>query len=149
MEPIVELKKSQLDRIEGKIDMIVASLKLQTRPQASKMSTKKSKPETKRLDADLQIAHEMYELIKLTVKMKRPNMDTWADDIRKLRVVDGIPHEKMMPVFRVANRDSFWAMNVRSPKKLRQHWDRLVTLSPPAYTHTKGECLDYYKGKKW
>jgi len=80
-------------------------------------------------------------------------MDLWANEIRKIEEIDRIPLNKVLEVFRAANRDDFWSMNVRSPKKLRKHWDRLymMSLQTSGLNHKPDnrESLDYYKEKKW
>lgn len=99
------------------------------------------------------VAQEMYEIINATTKTKKPNMQQWANDVRKLNEIDGADIHKIIEVFKIANKDDFWSMNVRSPKKLRKHWDRLVLLR----LKSKGlnskkdtrESLDYFKGKQW
>jgi hypothetical protein len=77
----------------------------------------------------MQIAESMYEIINATTATKKPNMGHWA------------------------NKDDFWSMNVRSPKKLRKHWDRLASLRNKSLgLNTKEdtrESLDYFKEKKW
>lgn len=100
------------------------------------------------------IANQMYEIINATTKTRKPNMGHWANDIRKLNLIDKIPIDKILLVFKVANKDEFWSMNVRSPKKLRQHWDRLNLLRRKSLgLNSKGEdkreSLDYFKEKQW
>jgi hypothetical protein len=100
------------------------------------------------------IANQMYEIINATTKTRKPNMCQWANDIRKLNLIDKIPIDKILLVFKVANKDDFWSMNVRSPKKLRQHWDRLNLLRRKSLgLNSKGEdkreSLDYFKEKQW
>ena len=96
----------------------------------------------------------MYEIINATTKTKKPNMHMWSDEIRKLNVIDGADIYQIMDVFKTANKDDFWSMNVRSPKKLRQHWDRLNLLRRKSLgLNSKGEdkreSLDYFKEKQW
>ena len=99
------------------------------------------------------VAQEMYEIINATTKTKKPDMQQWANDVRKLNEIDGADIHKIIEVFKIANKDDFWSMNVRSPKKLRKHWERLVLLR----LKSKGlnskkdtrESLDYFKGKQW
>ena len=101
----------------------------------------------------LDIANEIYRIVNATVKTKQPDMSVWANEIRKIDVIDKIPINSILKVFKAANRDDFWSMNVRSPKKLRKHWDRLYMMS----LQTSGlnqktdnrEPLDYYREKNW
>ena len=95
----------------------------------------------------------MYQTINATVKTRQPNLVVWANEIRKIDEIDKIPIDEILKVFKAANRDSFWSMNIRSPQKLRKHWDRLymMSLQTSGLNHKidKRESLDYYKGKKW
>ena len=102
----------------------------------------------------LNIANEIYRIVNATVKTKQPNLSQWANDIRKIDEIDKIPVDNILKVFKVANKDDFWSMNVRSPKKLRKHWDRLHLLSLKSQgLNSKGkdtrESLDYFKEKQW
>jgi hypothetical protein len=81
-------------------------------------------------------------------------LNQWANEIRKLNEIDEIKIDRILEVFKVANKDDFWSMNVRSPKKLRKHWDRLTLLSLKSKgLNSKGEdkreSLDYFKEKQW
>jgi len=80
-------------------------------------------------------------------------MSVWANEIRKIDVIDKIPIHNILKVFKAANRDDFWSMNIRSPQKLRKHWDRLymMSLQTSGLNHKTDnrESLDYYKAKKW
>ena len=99
------------------------------------------------------VAQEMYEIINATTKTKKPNMQQWANDVRKLNEIDGADIHKIIEVFKIANKDDFWSMNVRSPKKLRKHWDRLSVLRLKSLglnsKKDTRESLDYFKGKQW
>jgi len=95
----------------------------------------------------------MYKIINATTKTKKPNLNQWANEIRKIDVIDKIPINNILKVFKAANKDDFWSMNIRSPKKLRKHWDRLhlVFLKSQGLNSKKDtrESLDYFKGKQW
>jgi len=95
----------------------------------------------------------MYQTINATVKTRQPNLVVWANEIRKLNEIDKIPVGKILDVFKAANKDDFWSMNIRSPQKLRKHWDRLHLLSLQNsglnQKVDKRESLDYYKDKQW
>ena len=150
MDKIVMVTK--MEHIECMVDKIFSLLQDQERGQESIKATKKvvnASFDQKHLD----IANEIYRIINATVKTKEPNMSVWANEIRKIDVIDKIPINSILKVFKAANRDDFWSMNVRSPQKLRKHWDRLYMMS----LQTSGlnqktdnrEPLDYYREKNW
>ena len=157
----MELTQDQLDKIvmvtkmehiECMVDKIFNLLQDQERGQESRKATKKvvnTSFDQKHLD----IANEIYRIINATVKTKQPNMSAWANEIRKIDEIDKIPIDNILKVFKAANKDDFWSMNIRSPQKLRKHWDRLYMMS----LQTTGlnnkpdnrEPLDYYREKNW
>lgn len=67
---------------------------------------------------------------------KQPKWDTWANEVRLLREVDGRTHREICELFKFAKTDSFWSPNIQSPAKLREKWDVLTELrmksAPPA-----------------
>ena len=146
-----EMVQNKLNHIEYTVDKILNLLEDRERGQESRKAKKvvNTSFDQKHLD----IANEIYRIVNATVKTKQPDMSAWAIEIRKIDVLDKIPINSIMKVFKAANRDDFWSMNVRSPKKLRKHWDRLYMMS----LQTSGlnqktdnrESLDYFKDKKW
>ena len=139
-----------LQTIVTKQDQIIALLESSQAKNPSQIK-KTVKPSYTQKHAD--IANEMYQTINATVKTRQPNLVVWANEIRKIDEIDKIPIDEILKVFKAANRDSFWSMNIRSPQKLRKHWDRLymMSLQTSGLNHKidKRESLDYYKGKKW
>ena len=146
----MNLSQEQLNKILlEKMDKILEILESSTKkPNQIKKTVK---PSYTQKHAD--IANEMYQTINATVKTRQPNLVVWANEIRKQNEIDKIPIDKILDVFKAANRDSFWSLNIRSPLKLRKHWDRLhlVSLQTSGLNHKidKRESLDYYKDKKW
>ena len=142
----MNLIETLLQTIAMKQDQILTILQEEKSPTQTK-KVADFKPE------HLGVAQEMYDIINATTKTKKPNMEQWANDVRKLNEIDGADIHKIIEVFKIANKDDFWSMNVRSPKKLRKHWERLVLLR----LKFKGlnskkdtrESLDYFKGKQW
>ena len=143
---------TKMEHIECMVDKIFNLLQDQERGQESIKATKKV--EHTRFDQKhLDIANEIYRIINDTVKTKQPNMSAWANEIRKIDEIDKIPIDNILKVFKAANKDDFWSMNIRSPQKLRKHWDRLYVMS----LQTSGlnnkpdnrEPLDYYREKNW
>lgn len=56
---------------------------------------------------------------------KQPNLEVWADDLRKMRTIDNLSGEEIADLFTWAHQHHFWAANIRSPSKLRKQWDEL------------------------
>jgi len=75
---------------------------------------------------DLICAERMYDRICMIMPYTaKPNFHKWADVLRKMRTVDGLPLSEIGAVFRWANQDSFWQTNILSPTKLRKQFARL------------------------
>ena len=147
MDKIVMVTK--LEHIECIVDKILGILESSTKKPNQIKKTVEASYTQKHAD----IANEMYQTINATVKTRQPNLVVWANEIRKLNEIDKIPVGKILDVFKAANKDDFWSMNIRSPQKLRKHWDRLHLLSLQNsglnQKVDKRESLDYYKDKQW
>lgn len=77
--------------------------------------------------ADLQCAEWILALRDMVKpSLTKPNLTTWANDIRMLRQLDGHTHREICELFKWAARDSFWHKNILSPAKLRKQWDTLT-----------------------
>lgn len=75
----------------------------------------------------LEAAKGMLEKIKtIYPSTKEPNLKAWANEIRMTCEADSRDLEDLIRVFNWANSDSFWCTNIRSPQKLRKHFDTLI-----------------------
>jgi len=155
-----EMVQNKLNHIEYTVDKILNLLEDRERGQESRKATKNTKKGAKTLYRGgvpnlhhQTIAKQMYEIINATTKTRKPNLHQWANDIRKLNEIDGAGIYEIIRVFKVANKDDFWSMNVRSPKKLRKHWERLTLLRRKSLGLNQKtddrEPLDYYREKNW
>ena len=76
---------------------------------------------------DMETVESIFNLLlALNPKHRKPNMDSWANEVRLMRENDGHSHSEIMDLFRFANSDNFWKSNILSPKKLRDKWDVLT-----------------------
>ncbi len=74
---------------------------------------------------DYAMAQEFYPLVSAVSPYIKVNIDKWADQIRLMRVADGIPPERIRQVFLWANKDDFWRKNILSMAKLREKFPQL------------------------
>lgn len=58
--------------------------------------------------------------------IKKANLQTWADDFRKLVEIDGVNKHLAKDVMDWVTKDSFWKTNVLSAKKLREKFGELA-----------------------
>lgn len=56
---------------------------------------------------------------------KQPNLQTWADDMRKLVELDHRDKHQVALVIKWCQHDSFWSTNILSARKLRDQYDQL------------------------
>lgn len=77
---------------------------------------------------DERLAKLLYDLIKKENPdwYVKPNWNTWANDIRKIREIDNRTHEQIEWMINFTQRDDFWHKNILSPAKLREQFNRLV-----------------------
>ena len=73
---------------------------------------------------------EAFQQAQAEIKEKypetpEPNLDQWADDLRKMRELDKIKPEQIASAFTWAHEHQFWSANIRSPSKLRKQWSTL------------------------
>jgi len=78
-------------------------------------------------DEDMNIAKYLLELIRINnPNHKEPNLRLWADDIRKMRKIDGREENDINLIIKWAQKDDFWNANILSAGKLREKFDQLV-----------------------
>jgi chorismate mutase len=56
---------------------------------------------------------------------KTPNLNGWAEHVRKMREIDSRDHKEICQLWLWCRKDSFEAANVQSPEKLRSRYDSL------------------------
>ena len=93
-------------------------------------------------DDDLKAAEWIFHLIrKLNPSFKEPKFESWANDIRLMRERDNRTHKDICELFKWANQDRFWSVNILSPATLRAKWDQLsmkrnAEMTRPAHKET-------------
>lgn len=93
-------------------------------------------------DDDLKAAEWIFHLIrKLNPSFKEPKIESWANDIRLMRERDNRTHKDICELFKWANQDRFWSVNILSPATLRAKWDQLsmkrnAEMTMPAHKET-------------
>lgn len=98
----------------------------------------RKKPKTRTAsETDIQTAEWIFGLLlKMHPEHKKPNIDKWADEIRKLREVDKRTDSQIRQLFQLVNQHDFWKTKILSPSNLRDKWDRLaIELKPTNGTH--------------
>ena len=102
-------------------------------------------------DDDLMAAEWILGLIrKLNPSFKEPTIESWANDIRLMRERDNRTHKDICELFKWANQDKFWSVNILSPSKLRDKWDQLSMKRDVAKkTPTRKETFQERNSTNW
>ena len=61
----------------------------------------------------------------------------WVTEMERMVRIDGRTPEQIRRAVDWVSQDDFWSMNVRSPQKLRKHWERLRLEAKRAGTRSK------------
>lgn len=87
---------------------------------------------------------EMIEAIYLWEKIKgnnpehrKPSLQSWADDIRKMHELDHRPFEKIHKMIDWCQLDTFWQTNILSASKLRSKYDTMVAQANRKYASNR------------
>lgn len=102
-------------------------------------------------DDDLMAAEWILGLIrKVNPSFKEPIIESWANDIRLMRERDNRTHKDICELFKWANQDKFWSVNILSPSKLRDKWDQLSMKRDAAKTMpTRKETFQERNSTNW
>lgn len=72
-------------------------------------------------------ARYLWEKIKgNNPEHRKPNLQAWADEIRKMHEIDKRPFEKIHRMIDWCQLDTFWQTNILSAAKLRQKYDTMA-----------------------
>jgi AraC-like DNA-binding protein len=123
-------------------DKIVADTRQDCRIEQGKEQGKEQKQRQRKFtDVDIELAEMVFQGVRrLNPGHKTPNMETWANDVRKMREIDNRNPEQIRQVFQWANNDNFWQGNILCPEKLRKQFDQLlIKMEPPKPRTRKGD----------
>ena len=103
----------------------------QSKVKESKVNKSKGKNNSRKQVYDesslyYKMAEYFYQLIlKNNSQHKKPNIQVWSDDFRKLVELDDRNKDEVRQVMEWVQSDDFEMVNVLSPKKLRDRYDNL------------------------
>lgn len=93
---------------------------------SNKRSRNSGKPKYDDTSSYYHLANELLALVRNNnPEAKEPNLQTWADDMRKAIELDGRDIETFRSVMKWSQKDPFWKGNILSAKKLREKYDQL------------------------
>ena len=116
-----------------------------------KNDKKELKPSSHKFSiSDMESAKLLFSLMQENnPSVKKPNLDKWAEDIRKTRELDNHPTEHINWLIKWSQNDSFWSSNILSPSKLRKQWDQLILKAKAEHEKKKQLELDKPKKVDW
>lgn len=109
--------------------------KKESKPEINKNDKKKSrkKPKYDENNTYYKMALYFHKLVSEVAKeagvehlIKKANLQSWADDFRKLVELDGVDKHLAKDVMDWVTQDDFWKTNVLSAKKLREKFGELA-----------------------
>jgi hypothetical protein len=78
-------------------------------------------------EEDYTCARKLFGItLGVNAQARKPNFDTWANEVRMMRELDKRTYEDIEALFHWARHDAFWGPNIQSPGKLREKWDMLT-----------------------
>jgi hypothetical protein len=87
---------------------------------------------------------EMIEAVYLWEKIKgnnpehrKPSLQAWADDVRKMHELDHRPFEKIHKMIDWCQLDTFWQTNILSASKLRSKYDTMAAQANRKYASNR------------
>ncbi len=83
------------------------------------------KPENEALSSEMVEARELCEYLRTKLNVEAVVTNRWVKEMERLVRIDGRKPEQVRRAVDWVAQDDFWSMNVRSPQKLRKHWERL------------------------
>ena len=91
-------------------------------PEQERTGNNRKSQRKKFTDEHMAVAKEMADILQLT---RKPNLESWANDVRLMVERDEKSCDQVMRLFLAANAHEFWSSNILSPGKLRGKWDTL------------------------
>ena len=79
------------------------------------------------------LAEELFKQICQNQEIKKPNLNQWADDIRKMIEIDKRTEGQVRRMIEWSQKDSFWCANILSGKKLREKYDTMAAQANRKY----------------
>ena len=89
-----------------------------------------------------QLAERLFKQICQNQEIKQPNLNRWADDIRKMIEIDKRTEDQVSQMINWSQADSFWAANILSAKKLREKYDTMAAQANRQYKQAQNRQVE-------
>lgn len=85
------------------------------------------------------LAEELLQQICQNQEIKKPNLQTWADDVRKMIEIDNRTEEQVKRMIHWSQKNDFWSTNILSAKKLREKYDTMAAQANRDFKKSSGK----------
>jgi uncharacterized protein YdaU (DUF1376 family) len=94
---------------------------------------------------DMNLSHTLFEECKKIVPTtKDPDFENWANEFRLMREIEKWHKEDILAILSwMYNEDEFWRGQVRSPQKLRKHYETMYAKRNAAKIGRRSNMNDY------
>ena len=94
---------------------------------------------------DMNLSHTLFEECKKIVPTtKEPDFENWANEFRLMREIEKWHKDDILAILGwMYNEDEFWRGQVRSPQKLRKHYDAMYAKRNAAKIGRRSNMNDY------
>ena len=94
---------------------------------------------------DMDLSHTLFEECKKIVPTtKEPDFENWANEFRLMREIEKWHKEDILAILSwMYNEDEFWRGHVRSPQKLRKHYETMYAKRNAAKIGRRSNMNDY------
>ena len=94
---------------------------------------------------DMNLSHTLFEECKkIVLTTKEPDFENWANEFRLMREIEKWHKEDILAILSwMYNEDEFWRGQVRSPQKLRKHYETMYAKRNSAKMGKRSNVNDY------
>jgi hypothetical protein len=94
---------------------------------------------------DMDLSHTLFEECKKIVPTtKEPDFENWANEFRLMREIEKWHKDDILAILSwMYNEDEFWRGQVRSPQKLRKHYETMYAKRNAAKIGKRSNMNDY------
>ena len=108
-------------------------------------STQAKKSKYSFTEWDMNLSHTLFEECKKIVPTtKEPDFENWANEFRLMREIEKWHKDDILAILSwMYNEDEFWRGQVRSPQKLRKHYETMYAKRNAAKIGRRSNMNDY------
>ena len=108
-------------------------------------STQAKKSKYSFTEWDMNLSHTLFnECKKIVPTTKEPDFENWANEFRLMREIEKWHKDDILAILSwMYNEDEFWRGQIRSPQKLRKHYEAMYAKRNSAKMGKRSNMNDY------